>query len=265
MDQDIDNFLGKNDQIISALADRFRTHEARPSVEKIEGYLRQFETAERARLALRLLHHIEFIDSGKIRAIFREYFFDQLTQEQRTRAAFAILGGPEDSSSLLAYHCSKALTEREKPNQLFMSVREIIKQQAKERVLVVFADDNIGSGNQSTSIFREWMGLSSNSYHGGPLELEEREWLKRAELSFFFLTGFDQGIDKLQREATKLGIKTSFGPHAGCRRQRDAFRQQVSSSTMKVTGNRPSQWQEKLDTSCFVTSLGTISVRRNGH
>jgi hypothetical protein len=36
MDQDIDNFLGKNDQIISALADGFRTHEARPSVEKIE-------------------------------------------------------------------------------------------------------------------------------------------------------------------------------------------------------------------------------------
>jgi len=127
MDRDIDDFLGKNDQIISALADRFRTHEARPTAEKIENYLRQFETWEQARFAIRLLQHIEFIDSGKIRAIFREYFFDQLTQEQRARAVFAILGGPEDSSSLLAYHCSKALTEREKPNPLFMPVKEIIK------------------------------------------------------------------------------------------------------------------------------------------
>src|SRR5258708_37510726 len=121
-------FLSNNNQIISSLAERFRTHDSRATAERIEEYLRQFETPVRARLALRILQGIEFIDSGKIKTMFREFFFKQLNQEQRGRGVFAILGGPEDSSSLIAYHCSKALTEREKPNQLFNTVKEIIKQ-----------------------------------------------------------------------------------------------------------------------------------------
>jgi len=219
-----DHFLKEMAPFIKELVGRFQTHFNRPNEEKISAYLKQFKTNRRIALALQLIQKIYFVDDAKIGDIFREFYFQKLSPDLRKKAVFTGLGGPKDSSYLINYLCSKALDEKEKREIRFQEIKDICRARASNDTVVIFLDDNIGSGKQSVRIFEEWVGLAKGEHHYvGRLKDDEINWLRGSKLMYFVLIGFEEGMNSLRKELGRYGFSIEIQPAVRTREDEHCF------------------------------------------
>jgi hypothetical protein len=201
-------FLEKNQELISRLEKKFQTHFNHVDEVKIKNWLLQFGNEHRMELALKLLENVEYIDENNIVDMFREFYYNGLSPDLRKKAVFAILGGLQDSTSHIAYLCSKALEEKEKVPPRFMTLKDIIKDRRPDDTVVVFLDDALISGTQVIRIFEEWLGVSKGpNEYVQKLEAEEINWLRQTKLIYFVVVACEEGISRFKKRLADLGLK----------------------------------------------------------
>jgi hypothetical protein len=211
-----EEFLHAEKEAIANLAQRFRMHFTSPTPENIATFLSQLETQRRMTLGLQLLQNVDFFDDSRIGQIFNEFYFQVLSSEVREKAVFSALGGPQDSSYLVNYFCSKVFLEGTRPP--FRNLTDIIRSRNPESTTVVLIDDNLGSGKQATRILREWLGVADSPYvHVEPLAQDEVQWLRNSALHYFVVVGFMEGIQVLGKAARELGVHLEVKPAILCR------------------------------------------------
>jgi glyoxylase-like metal-dependent hydrolase (beta-lactamase superfamily II) len=198
--QDIEQqeaFFRKHDALITELARKFQTHWSRIDEDKIKNWLRQFGDYRSITSVFPLLQNIDYIDDGKIIDLFTD-FYEKLGSGDLGKVAFARLGGGKDSTSLIGYLCSKAFSEKQRHDVRFDNLEALARTTDPASLTVVFLDDTIGSGNQSVSIFKEWLGLSDGApRHVHRLSSDTEQWLRKARLVYFALIGFREGKEQL--------------------------------------------------------------------
>jgi glyoxylase-like metal-dependent hydrolase (beta-lactamase superfamily II) len=190
-------FFRKFTPAISEMARRFQTHWSRIDEDRIKNWLRQFGDYRSIQSVFPLLQHIHYIDDGRITELFDE-FFQRMVAAEQSEIVFSRLGGAKDSTSLINYHCSKVFAEERRKHIVFDNVEALSRTRDADKTTVVFLDDTIGSGNQATTIFKEWLGLTDDPLvHVHRLSPEAEAWLRRAKLAYFALVGFREGKDLL--------------------------------------------------------------------
>jgi hypothetical protein len=145
--------------------------------------------------------------------MFRWFYHERLSHDERGKALFTALGGLKDSSYLINYLCSKALDEEEKKGIGFQGLESMIKTRGPQETIPIFLDDNIGSVKQSVRIFQEWLGIAQGRHrYVEKLDDNAIQWLRQAKLFYFVLTGFEEGMDNLRSELAHNGLSMTIHP-----------------------------------------------------
>jgi hypothetical protein len=117
------------------------------------------------------------------------------------------LGGPGDSSSIITYFVQD-LAER-----WDLSVVPLHQALGEDERPILFVDDFLGTGRQSVSIVKHWIGEPYEEQleedHGPQLTPKQAGDLKRRQLGFAFVYGTGDGKDRLIRELGTSGIQAS--------------------------------------------------------
>ncbi len=206
-------FLRKHAALINDLARRFQTHWSRIDEEKIKEFLRQFGDYRSLQSIFPLLQHIDYIDDAKITDIFDEFYRSLVNGNNTRQPVFCRLGGGKDSSSLIGYLCSKVFDEKRRREIPFENIEAAARTFDPKNTMLVFLDDNIGSGKQAIRIFSEWLGLANEKpEHVHRLTREAEAWLRETEIRYFPLIGFREGKESLTAFLREQGISIFVQP-----------------------------------------------------
>jgi hypothetical protein len=114
------------------------------------------------------------------------------------------LGGPGDSSSIITYFVQD-LAER-----WGLNVVPLQQALSEDERPILFVDDFLGTGRQSVSIVKHWLGEPYEEQldedHGPKLTSKQARELKGRRLGFAFVYGTGEGKDRLTRELGSSGI-----------------------------------------------------------
>lgn len=206
----IEKFLKDNSKIIEKLGGKFSQYQHPEGkivdAKAIKSGLIQFETVERIRWALFLLEHITFIDRKMMIEMFSHYWNSHVSDDEKDKIILTNLGGPYDSSYLVSYF----LGDIGMKNQIDTAdLRTILEYENPEERIILFIDDNIGSGKQATDIFKELLGIKEKELkesHVVPLNPTQSDKLKKFKLRIFTFVSFEEGKKKILNELKKLGL-----------------------------------------------------------
>lgn len=210
---DILTIIEANKAEIKALAEYFHSYYTGPSEKTLVGYLKQFGNARWVELALILLNGVDFYTHPKTGEIFYDYVV-KLPENVRNKAVFVPLGGPRDSAYTMTYNFCKGLKNEKNYSVRIMEIREAIDTYQPEEAVVFFVDDNVGSGEQATRIFREWFDLVRDEHkHVNSLDERGRSWLRNCPfINYFVVVGFLEGMDALKSAVGELGLNLKIEP-----------------------------------------------------
>ncbi len=195
---------------IAEMARRFQTHYARVTEDRIREWLLQFRGYLDAQAVFPLLERIHYLDDQVITDIFRE-FYDSYAEETDRQVLFCLLGSMKDSSSQVNYLCSKAFKEWERKRFAFDSLPTLAETYDPHKVEVIFLDDMLGTGNQATRIFQEWLGLSKKrAKHVKSLSSETQEWLRATRLTYFAVVAFQEGVQHVEETLNGAGVQLNI-------------------------------------------------------
>lgn len=207
--QSITGFIKAHEVEIKALATVFTQYQRPDGIIitelQVERWLRQFKSIERMTYALRLLHNVDFYTRRRMAEIFESFLESSLGQGNIKRTTASILGNPSDSSSLVNYVIREVLTKHQIESQ---DLKSILASSAKKQI-ILFVDDNIGSGKQSIQIFREWLKTGErilNEHHVVPLSKRDIERLRNCEICIFTCLATHQGCKSVYTELNSLGL-----------------------------------------------------------
>lgn len=176
------------------------------NAEAIKRWLCQFETTKRKRLALTLLENVVFINRKKMGEMFQHYYENILPPEEKNKIILTNLGGPYDSSNLVSYFLGD---KGMKMGIECADLRSSLDKEKPTEKIILFIDDNIGSGKQAVDTFRDLLGIEEKELkerHGVKLTEKQIENLKKFKLRFFTFVGFEEGKRKFVNELQKLGL-----------------------------------------------------------
>ena len=192
---------------ITDLAEHFKTHWSRIDEARIRDWLLQFGGYLDAQCVFPLLEKIDYIDDQLITDIFHE-FYKHLAANTDKKIVFSLLGSMKDSSSQINYTCSKAFKEWERKEIPFQDLGTLANTYQASEVAVVFLDDMIGTGNQATQIFQEWLGITKKkTKYVNPLDPSARNWLLETSLIYFTIVGFQEGMRMVKNNLNKMGLE----------------------------------------------------------
>lgn len=215
----MDAFLEEQTKTIERLTKRFiqyqHPEEKAIDKEEVKQFLRQFETVEKASLALVLLQNVTFINRNKMKEMFRHYCEKILSTEERKKTVLTNLGGPYDSSRIVSYVCADIAMEI---GLRALDLRAILDNDDFVDKTILFIDDNIGSGKQAIDTFLELMGLTEEKKlkesHEVKLTASQLSRLKKFKLSLFTFVGFEEGktdfVNKLRELKLDMAEPYSF-------------------------------------------------------
>lgn len=218
---------------IEVLAQRFASHYARPTADKISAFIDQFGSEQNQRIALTLLENVEYIDDCRMRELFSE-FERGLAWPTRQKAIFCVLGGPQDSSNPLTFEIGKAFPDGPARKPVF-SLTDVIRLYRFDEVVVFFVDDFVGSGGNAIHRFKEWLGLSPPN-HVAPLSAAEIEWLRAADLRYFAFVACLEGVSRLQSFLHFKGISLRVKPAIVTQDSEGCFK--ATSRIFPISGER---------------------------
>lgn len=211
---DLREFLQQKWEIVDGLARRFGQYQHAEGkvvdAKRIREFLFQFETVERAKLALLLLQEIDFVNRNRMTEMFRHYCKTALPAERGRKVVLTNLGGPYDSSHLIGYYLGDVGMELEIES---LDLRAILDNKDPAGTAILFVDDNIGSAKQAVDTFRDMLGLVAEKelkeVHELELSAKQIEHLKKFRMLLFTLVGFEEGKRKFTAELSRLGLNVA--------------------------------------------------------
>ncbi|MBW2738872.1 MAG: hypothetical protein JRE64_08495 [Deltaproteobacteria bacterium] len=205
----IELFFQEKQDIIKELANRFSTYLNRPSViteEVIKGWLLQFGNILWIKYALRLLENIDYYEPWQMKEIFIHIFGKVIHENDRDKIVISLLGNPKDSSSIVNYTLGEEIMRNKLESH---SLETILNSMKPDKNVIVFIDDNIGSGKQAVQIFREWFGIEKrdlNESHVRTLSNEQIVKFKRFRIYLCTFVGFEDGKENVSDELKKMEL-----------------------------------------------------------
>jgi len=206
----IDTFFEKYEKTIQMLGKIFSEYQhpegKKVDAQAIKNWLIQFTTPERMRLALILLENVVFINREKMIEMFNHYWEHFIANDEKNKVILTNLGGPYDSSYLVSYFLGDIGMKKQIPST---DLRAIIEREDPAEKIILFVDDNIGSGKQALDIFKELLGIENKELkerHVPPLNPKQVDKLKKFKLRLFTFVGFEEGKRKLLIELRNLGL-----------------------------------------------------------
>ncbi len=202
-------FIKEKPTTISRLSRKFSTFQNRdlPITNKdINDWLLQFGNTSNVKLALRLLENIDYYTPRRMREMFRHFYEQIIPEEDRAKIVVSLFGSLKDSSALINFtigEIAMGLNINSQPLETILNTMN-----PKEKV-IVFVDDNIGSGMQAIQIFREWLGIEKldlKEHHVEPLSKEQINKLKQFKIYFCTFIGFEEGKENVYDELKKMGL-----------------------------------------------------------
>ena len=193
-----DDFFSGYDSEIAELENKFSQFDhiegKRINKKRINNWLRQFGTLERAKLGLNILKNVDFYDRNRLKSCFKWLLQNHLSNK---KFIISILGNARDSSGIMSNIVSGDILMEEKyPKPL----QDILEQENPDQVSIIFFDDIIQSGSQTRTIFQEWFGLKTdlNEPHVTALNTNQKERFKKFHVYLLFAYGFKRGIENVE-------------------------------------------------------------------
>jgi len=177
---------------------------------QIRRWLEQFETPDAMRYALRLLHGVDFYTRRRMVETLRVFLETEFSPADTEKTTVCLLGNPADSSSLVTYVFGDILPQFGLRASDLRST--ISRPEAADSSIILFVDDNIGSGKQSAQIFHEWLDSGRTilkERHVQPLAPRELEALRAAELRIFVCVATREGCQLVREEISALGLRVT--------------------------------------------------------
>ncbi len=205
----IELFFQEKQDTINELAKKFSTYLNRSSViteEDIKGWLLQFGNIIWIKFALRLLENIDYYEPWQMKQIFIHFYEKIIDKTDKDKIVISLLGTPKDSSSIVNYTLGEEFMRYKLETH---PLEAILNSMNPDKKVIVFIDDNIGSGKQAVQIFREWLGIEKrdlNESHVKPLSNEQIEKFKRFRIYLCTFVGFEDGKDNVSVELKKMGL-----------------------------------------------------------
>ncbi|HEY3128427.1 MAG TPA: hypothetical protein VGL91_03140 [Acidobacteriota bacterium] len=174
----------------------------RVSHDRVRTWLRQFRTDDEVDAALSLLSAIRVVSRQDLHEAVRHF----LEQNKLFKTAFVCpLGSPRDSSAILTYYVGDLVST------YGLTITTLQEALTGENRSILFVDDLISSGDQACTIVLTWMDKAAEAPldedHGPPLNPDLKAALLRRQIGFLFIGGEQDGVKKLERTATELGLK----------------------------------------------------------
>ncbi len=172
------------------------------SPERIEAFVRQFGS-EHADEALAMIERLRVIDRECLVQAVKAFL-----GKRRDEFSSAVpLGEPKDSSAITTYYAGDIakLTIRSTGDAL------------RRGDGIVFAEDFVGTGNQTISIFESLLGveptINLNEHREEPLPEELRELFRSRSLAIVFAAGARAGAKAVEAAAKRLNLKLDVYLH----------------------------------------------------
>jgi hypothetical protein len=169
------------------------------SPERVETWVHQFGH-EHADAALKLAQRIHMVGRDAIVGALGAFLTTDAGGEFRG-ASLTPLGDAKDSSALTTYYAG---------DRRDMRVRNL-SEALREGSPIVFAEDFVGTGAQTISIFETWLGrpLSKDLHEQreGPLPPQFQEALKSQPLALVYAAGSPAGARAVEEAAAKMGLE----------------------------------------------------------
>jgi len=211
---------------LEELADRFRSFQpaegSRIDVNLITDWLVQFPRDD-IKYAVTLLENIQFWTRQALADAFLAAI-EQLFGENERVVQLVSLGGPTTSAEHLQY-----LWDDVRSMPLPLELRVVNIDDLQENAPVVFFDDYIGSGRQSSTVLQQWCGIARDKwlvdeFHVPRIERGAMERLQRCRLFFLFAAGRRKGLKLLEHYARELWHPQSVAGYVVSPRDIDCFR-----------------------------------------
>ena len=184
-------------------------------------WLRQFRTDEEIERAIDILERIKIISRHDVQQTISSFIGRNPGYKS---AIFSPLGGPKDSSSILTYYVDDL--KGSLPDITCATLQDALVMEPERPV--VFLDDFLSSGGQSTSIVKGWLGKADEAAldedHGLPLSAPLQASLRSRPVGFAFVAGTDAGEAALQQALTDEGLVGPIFRHMDAKLLPRAFR-----------------------------------------
>jgi hypothetical protein len=217
MDTRSKDLIIENIPLLNKLSERYRDYQvATIDLERIICFLTQFETSDKIRIIIDLLHHIELIDSNKMTFLLRKAY-NKISPELLKKSLIAPLGTIQDSSSVICYNILKTLFDSEENTLNRVSDISAIGKNimGNKPSSIIFFDDNITSGTQLYNFFEELIeGKDNSEIVKTHLTKEEYETLKTVPICICYAIQLDEGSNQIVEEIRSkynLDLKIHYG------------------------------------------------------
>ena len=204
-----DIFFQKEQETIGELAQTFSPYLNRftpINEETIKEWLLQFGEVSKIKLAFKLLKNVDYYSPKRMRIIFVHFYENVINKNDKDKIVISLLGNPKDSSSIVNYILGEELMNFRLETH---PLETILNTMNPEEKVIVFIDDNIGSGKQAIQIFREWMGIEErelNENHVRRLSKEQIENFKSFKIYLFTFVGLEGGKGEVHTKLSDMGL-----------------------------------------------------------
>ena len=187
----------------------------------VQSWISQFPDADLRDSALAFLEHITYVEPSEIQHQFEEILKGHDQLRQAIWFQLCPMGGKGKSADVLLHD----LKELPVPMESFASA-------SAERILaaghMVFFDDSLNSGVQSSCLLASWFGIDGGCDNpadkdANPLREDIREALRAVDLTFLFYAKHPVGERRLLDTCRNLGLRVS-AIHATVDSSRPEFR-----------------------------------------
>lgn len=206
--QDVSNRI---DELISNLSAyegpvgrKIESAEPLLSRKRVLDWLRQFDSSLGDE-PLKLLERIRIVSRSDVADSIRA--FVEEADGQLDGAAVCPLGSAKDSSSIVTYYANDLHGFRG------LTVETLLSALSQERP-IIFVDDFIGSGSQSMSIVRDWLGEEPppgiHETRHEPLSENSKALMRARKIGFVFAAGNPAGATRLIEDCAALGLDATI-------------------------------------------------------
>jgi len=171
------------------------------SPERVQAWLLQFP-GDLSDGPLQLLEELQLISRQDVVDALRKFLLSDCNASFAA-GALCPLGDAKDSSAVTTYWAGD---EQRHHGLQVMSLGDAL---AQPSLRIVFAEDFIGSGQQSVSILEAWLGAPATTKLGEartPLSPSAAQQLRERKLGFVFAAGRSAGAELLRQRATELDL-----------------------------------------------------------
>lgn len=170
-----------------------------------EKWVRQFGSSRNQEIAEVLLSEMDFYNTTTIKSMIEKVLDKKLKGQSSDSIGVATLGNPGDSSSLINYLCGTIFTKRRYHVENLSQLAQNPKIET-----VILPDDNLGSGKQAVTIFRQWYGdpkVELKEKHVTKLYDAVQDWLRSKRVLVVTCMAYEEGERHLQECVQDLGLQ----------------------------------------------------------